>query len=82
MRRTDGLYDWVIVVGHNEARTPGAGSCIFLHVGAGPTAGCTAMAKPALAELLAWLEPETAVFLVLPAPALDTLRARLGDLPP
>src|SRR3712207_8482067 len=38
----------------------GRGSCIFLHVWRGPrssTAGCTAMAEPALAELLRWLDP-------------------------
>jgi L,D-peptidoglycan transpeptidase YkuD (ErfK/YbiS/YcfS/YnhG family) len=77
MLRADGLYDWVIVVGHNEARAPGAGSCIFLHVGARPTAGCTAMARPAIEELLAWLNPDAAVLVVLPAPALD----KLPDLP-
>lgn len=49
----------------------GAGSCIFLHVWSGPTsttAGCTAMADPALAEVLAWLRADAGPVLVqLPA---------------
>jgi L,D-peptidoglycan transpeptidase YkuD (ErfK/YbiS/YcfS/YnhG family) len=80
MRRADGLYDWVVVVGHNAARAPGAGSCVFLHVWRGPSAptvGCTAMAKPALEELLAWLDPDGAVLVVLPEPA----RQKLPGLP-
>src|SRR5262249_47021952 len=63
----------------NAARARGAGSCIFLHVwrdAASPTVGCTAMAKPALAELLAWLDPD-ALLVVLPEPVLR----RLPDLP-
>jgi L,D-peptidoglycan transpeptidase YkuD (ErfK/YbiS/YcfS/YnhG family) len=79
MRRADWLYDWVVVVGHNAARVPGAGSCVFLHVWRSPTSptvGCTAMAKPALAELMAWLDPD-AVLVVLPEPSLR----RFTDLP-
>ena len=57
-----------------EARrpTPGAGSCIFLHVWRGPgtsTAGCTAMPDARLAAVLAWLDAEADPVLVqLPAP--------------
>ncbi len=54
--REDGLYDVVVVLGHNDSPpTPGAGSAIFLHVAApgyAPTEGCVALA---LADLLALL---------------------------
>jgi L,D-peptidoglycan transpeptidase YkuD (ErfK/YbiS/YcfS/YnhG family) len=58
MRRADRLYDLVVVTSHNEARRPGAGSAIFLHVrrGEGPrTAGCVAFRRDHLLTLLeAW----------------------------
>lgn len=75
MRRDDVLYTWVVDVAHNTARTPGGGSCIFLHVwgGAGTTtAGCTAMAEDRLAELVASLDP-SAVFVLLPRAEYDAL---------
>jgi L,D-peptidoglycan transpeptidase YkuD (ErfK/YbiS/YcfS/YnhG family) len=53
--RDDGLYDAIVVLGHNDAPpVPGAGSAIFLHCWreAAPTEGCVALAK---AELLALL---------------------------
>jgi L,D-peptidoglycan transpeptidase YkuD (ErfK/YbiS/YcfS/YnhG family) len=68
MRRKDELYTWVVDVGHNPAHSPGAGSCIFLHVWRGTdsfTVGCTAMSEPKLAELISTLDP-TAVFVLLP----------------
>lgn len=68
MRRKDELYAWVVDVAHNPARSPGAGSCIFLHVWRNErsgTAGCTAMPEPQLARLLATLDP-SAVFVLLP----------------
>ena len=60
MRRTDDLYKWGVVVAHNPAATPGAGSCIFLHIwknSAAATVGCTAMAERDLVQLLRWLDP-------------------------
>ena len=60
MRRDDVLYQLGAEVAHNPGRAAGAGSCIFLHVWAdatAPTAGCTAMAEPDLARLLAALAP-------------------------
>lgn len=68
MRRNDEVYEWVVDIAHNPARSPGAGSCIFLHVWRGAdsaTVGCTAMAEPQLAELIATLDP-SAVFVLLP----------------
>ena len=59
MREVSG-YRWGLVVEHNaNPAVAGRGSCIFLHVWAGPdkgTAGCTAMAQPNLEELLRWLD--------------------------
>lgn len=62
MLRTDQRYDLGIIVAHNTAPVlPGAGSCIFLHVWAGPetpTAGCTAMAMTSLRALVNWLRAD------------------------
>lgn len=55
MRRADELYAIGAVVEHNAERTPGDGSCIFLHVWSGPdstTVGCTAMDRDKLEALL------------------------------
>ena len=83
MRRPDDLYTWVIDIAHNPDRTPGAGSCIFLHVWSGPgsaTVGCTAMAEPALATLLASLDAH-AVYVLLPSAEYNALAAA-WQLPP
>jgi L,D-peptidoglycan transpeptidase YkuD (ErfK/YbiS/YcfS/YnhG family) len=60
MKRADGLYRHGIVVAHNPANQPGAGSCIFIHLWRGPgqpTAGCTAMSEENLERVLIWLDP-------------------------
>lgn len=59
MLRKDDLYEWGMFVEHNspDAR-PGSGSCIFLHVAEiddDGTAGCTAMAKPLMLNVLQWV---------------------------
>ncbi len=68
MRRRDVLYRWGVIVAHNMPATPGRGSCIFLHIWSGPddsgTAGCTAMAEPALLEVMRWLDPRKHPLLV------------------
>ncbi|MBF0562030.1 MAG: L,D-transpeptidase family protein [Alphaproteobacteria bacterium] len=55
--RDDGLYDVIVVLGHNDDPVvPGAGSAIFLHVARpdyGPTEGCVALAMPDLLRLIA-----------------------------
>lgn len=60
--RTDGLYDLLAVIGHNDAPpVPGLGSAIFLHVAApgyNPTAGCVALAPPDLSEILTAWRPD------------------------
>lgn len=62
------LYRWGLVVRHNAAPpAAGRGSCIFLHVWAGPgkgTAGCTALEESNLTELLRWLDPKKVPLLV------------------
>ena len=67
MRRDDHLYKWGLVVAHNPSATPGAGSCIFLHIwkdSSTSTAGCTAMAEGDLVNLLRWLKPAARPILV------------------
>ncbi|HLT48633.1 MAG TPA: L,D-transpeptidase family protein [Rubricoccaceae bacterium] len=67
MRRRDDLYRLGVVVAHNRPAEPGAGSCIFLHVWAGPrstTSGCTAMQGAAMDALAAWLDADAAPVLV------------------
>lgn len=67
MRSVEG-YRWGLVVRHNAAPpVAGRGSCIFLHVWAGPgsgTAGCTALEEERLTELLRWLDPKKSPLLV------------------
>jgi L,D-peptidoglycan transpeptidase YkuD (ErfK/YbiS/YcfS/YnhG family) len=57
MWRDDGVYDLVVVLGHNDdPPVPGLGSAIFLHLardGYAPTEGCVALARPDLEALLA-----------------------------
>jgi L,D-peptidoglycan transpeptidase YkuD (ErfK/YbiS/YcfS/YnhG family) len=46
------------VIAYNEARTPGLGSAIFLHLSSGgSTAGCVALPSSELLPLLRWLDP-------------------------
>ncbi len=61
--RGDGIYDVIVVLGHNDSPPiPGKGSAVFLHV-AGPnyppTGGCVALALDDLLELLGDCAPET-----------------------
>jgi D-alanyl-D-alanine dipeptidase len=82
MRRADDLYSIGLVVDHNTQRTPGHGSCIFLHVWSGPdstTVGCTAMGKDDLEEL--HLVGSTTVFVQLPRAEYRALQDQWG-LPP
>jgi L,D-peptidoglycan transpeptidase YkuD (ErfK/YbiS/YcfS/YnhG family) len=61
MWREDDLYDALVVIGYNmEPVVPGAGSAIFLHIATAefaPTAGCVAVRKEILLELLPLLGP-------------------------
>lgn len=78
MKRPDGIYDYVIVVGHNRRPTvPGRGSAIFMHSWSSPgksTIGCTAMEKAGIKRLLRWLDLEAAPVLIqIPVGELGTL---------
>lgn len=57
MWRADGLYDIVVVLGHNDTpRIQGRGSAVFLHISrdtGGPTAGCVGLKRAHLLRLLA-----------------------------
>ena len=59
--RDDGLYDLIVVLGHNDSPpVPGLGSAIFLHVarpGLLPTEGCVALPLPDLLALVARCAP-------------------------
>jgi D-alanyl-D-alanine dipeptidase len=79
MRRDDDQYRIGVVVDHNAwPATPGAGSCIFLHIWAAPdqpTVGCTAMAPANVEELAGWLDPSAHPALVqLPRREYQRLR--------
>lgn len=75
----DQRYKIGFVIEHNPDGKPGAGSCIFAHLWKAPgetTAGCTAMAEPAMQRLYGWLKPEShPVFVLLP----ETEYARLKE---
>ncbi|WP_207484892.1 L,D-transpeptidase family protein [Arenibaculum pallidiluteum] len=70
--REDGVYDAIVVLGHNdEPVVPGAGSAVFMHVakaGYEPTAGCVALALPDLLRLLEDCRPGDSI-VVETAPA-------------
>ena len=70
MWRSDGLYDIVVVIGHNDDPViPGMGSAVFMHVASPdyrPTQGCVAVSRDDLLALLAGIGPE--VMLEVKAP--------------
>jgi D-alanyl-D-alanine dipeptidase len=77
--RSIGQYAFGVHVAYNASPTSaGRGSCIFLHIWAGPssvTAGCTAMDASALESLMRWLAADRRPVLVqLPASALSRMR--------
>ena len=79
--RAVGQYRIGVIVGYNALPpTPGRGSCIFLHIWAGPsstTAGCTALDANALAEIVRWLDRSKRPMLVqVPVREYERLAAR------
>jgi L,D-peptidoglycan transpeptidase YkuD (ErfK/YbiS/YcfS/YnhG family) len=74
----DQAYKIGFVIEHNPNGVTGAGSCIFAHLwksADSSTAGCTAMAEPALRELLGWLRADARpVFVLLPQAEYQRLR--------
>ena len=67
LRRADQLYDLIIELDHNtRPRVSRRGSAVFVHIarpGLAPTAGCVAMPKPRLRQLLARLGPKTRIII-------------------
>ncbi|HEY0269428.1 MAG TPA: L,D-transpeptidase family protein [Sphingomonas sp.] len=62
--RDDGLYDAIVLLGHNDRPpVPGLGSAIFLHLTGdkGFTEGCVAVSRAAMTALLAVLAPGDAL---------------------
>jgi uncharacterized protein YijF (DUF1287 family) len=82
MRRDDNLYELAIEIEHNRAPIEaGRGSCIFLHVWAGPgvpVSGCTGIDKVALSSIARWLERDAALLVALPKSEYAALRASWG----
>lgn len=67
-------YNYGAVIGYNDARTPGLGSAIFLHVSHGSsTAGCVSLPTDELLALLRWLDPSRT-----PRIAIGTVAALQG----
>jgi L,D-peptidoglycan transpeptidase YkuD (ErfK/YbiS/YcfS/YnhG family) len=59
-------YRYGVVIGYNTARTPGAGSAIFLHVAhTGATSGCVSLPESELLAVLRWLDPATSPRIVM-----------------
>lgn len=65
LKREDGLYDLIVVLGHNDdPASPGAGSAIFLHCRPDHdrgTLGCIAIAREDLVTLIGRLQPGDAI---------------------
>ena len=63
LMRDDALYDLIVEIDHNDRpRIAGRGSAVFIHVaraGFGPTAGCVALRRDHLLQLLKKLSPRT-----------------------
>jgi L,D-peptidoglycan transpeptidase YkuD (ErfK/YbiS/YcfS/YnhG family) len=66
--REVGQYAVGVMVGYNATHpVKGRGSCIFLHIWAGPgshTAGCTAFPEAKVRAIMGWLDPEKQPLLV------------------
>jgi D-alanyl-D-alanine dipeptidase len=69
-------YDLGVFVAHNSERQAGGGSCIFLHIwkdSTAGTAGCTAMARANIEQVLRFLDPaKNPVLIQLPEDAYKT----------
>jgi L,D-peptidoglycan transpeptidase YkuD (ErfK/YbiS/YcfS/YnhG family) len=83
MCRGDDQYRLGVVVDHNvNPVIPGRGSCIFIHIWAGPdigTSGCTAMSQENMEGLLRWLDPAANPLLIqLPSATYQQFRSIWG----
>jgi L,D-peptidoglycan transpeptidase YkuD (ErfK/YbiS/YcfS/YnhG family) len=78
----DQRYKLGFVIEHNPKNVNAGGSCIFAHLWNAPgqtTAGCTAMAEPAMRSLVDWLDPtQRPLFVLLPEAEYSRLRSNWG----
>ncbi len=67
LKREDHLYDFIVEIDHNSRPcVRKRGSAVFLHLARanfGPTAGCVAMRKEAMLQLLQRLGPRTRIII-------------------
>ena len=63
LHRKDHKYDYIISISHNERKTPGNGSAVFIHLTNNykPTAGCVALIKKDFEILLKLIDQETKI---------------------
>lgn len=78
-------YRWGVVIDHNQdPRTPGNGSCIFIHVWGSPTettTGCTSLREDDVLGICRWLRPNARPVLVqLPQQEYERFRSA-WDIP-
>jgi len=61
--REDHKYDYIISISHNERKTPGKGSAVFIHLTDNyrPTAGCVALIKKDFEILLKLINQKTKI---------------------
>ena len=81
MRRDDDLYEWGVEVKHNKNPVVAkAGSAIFMHIwkdSETTTAGCTAMSKSDMINILKWLDSSKNPVLIQ-APTSEMLHIKLA----
>ena len=63
LHRKDHKYDYLISISHNERKTPGKGSAVFIHLTSNymPTAGCIALKKKDFEILLKLIDKKTII---------------------
>jgi len=63
LHRKDHKYDYIISISHNEKKTPGKGSAIFIHLTDNykPTAGCIALKKKDFEILLKLIDKKSKI---------------------
>ena len=67
-------YAYGMVMGYNQARTPGAGSAFFVHVDNGaPTAGCVSVPAEMMVTLLRTIQPGALIANVTSTAALANI---------
>lgn len=75
-------YKYGIIVNHNHINEAGAkkgaGSCIFMHIKAIPTAGCTVMNEAQMKQIISWLDAKSNPLLV--QGTVEAVKVLLGQV--